>query len=158
MIFCKKEQVTVQIQRLVGAKGERGEQGLQGPQGERGAAGIVISTVQPEDPEVGVWLDPEGTADFGTVASEETRGCVRIGRYLKMNGDVLTLDLELLREELGTALPDTPDTPDGEVSLTVDEQGNATLSGAVLTVAGDGSATISGASLTVDGSGNAMIA
>lgn len=155
MIFCKKEQVTVQIQRLVGAKGERGEQGPQGPQGERGVAGIVISTVQPEDPEVGVWLDPEGTADFGTVASEETRGCVRIGRYLKMNGDVLTLDLELLREELGTALPDTPD---GEVSLTVDEQGNATLSGAVLTVAGDGSATISGASLTVDGSGNAMIA
>ena len=158
MIFCKKEQVTVQIQRLVGAKGERGEQGPQGPQGERGAAGIVISTVQPEDPEVGVWLDPEGTADFGMVASEETRGCVRIGRYLKMNGDVLTLDLELLREELGTALPDTPDTPDGEVSLTVDEQGNATLSGAVLTMAGDGSATISGASLTVDGSGNAMIA
>lgn len=155
MIFCKKEQVTVQIQRLVGAKGERGEQGPQGPQGERGAAGIVISTVQPEDPEVGVWLDPEGTADFGTVASEETCGCVRIGRYLKMNGDVLTLDLELLREELGTALPDTPD---GEVSLTVDEQGNATLSGAVLTVASDGSATISGASLTVDGSGNAMIA
>ena len=158
MIFCKKEQVTVQIQRLVGAKGERGEQGPQGPQGERGAAGIVISAVQPEDPEVGVWLDPEGTADFGTVASEETRGCVRIGRYLKMNGDVLTLDLELLREELGTALPDSPDTPDVEVSLTVDEQGNATLSGAVLTVAGDGSATISGASLTVDGSGNAMIA
>lgn len=155
MIFCKKEQVTVQIQRLVGAKGERGEQGPQGPQGERGAAGIVISAVQPEDPEVGVWLDPEGTADFGTVASEETRGCVRIGRYLKMNGDVLTLDLELLREELGTALPDTPDV---EVSLTVDEQGNATLFGAVLTVAGDGSATISGASLTVDGSGNAMIA
>lgn len=158
MIFCKKEQVTVQIQRLVGVKGERGEQGPQGPQGERGAAGIVISAVQPEDPEVGVWLDPEGTADFGTVASEETRGCVRIGRYLKMNGDVLTLDLELLREELGTALPDTPDTPDVEVSLTVDEQGNATLSGAVLTVAGDGSATISGALLTVDGSGNAMIA
>ena len=155
MIFCKKEQVTVQIQRLVGAKGERGEQGPQGPQGERGAAGIVISAVQPEDPEVGVWLDPEGTADFGTVASEETRGCVRIGRYLKMNGDVLTLDLELLREELGTALPDTPDV---EVSLTMDEQGNATLFGAVLTVAGDGSATISGASLTVDGSGNAMIA
>ena len=152
MIFCSEEQVRVQIRQFRGPQGEKGEQG---PQGERGMPGVVIGTVQPDDPGVSVWINPEGGADEGAIASEETRGCVRIGEYLKMNGDVLTLDLELLRQALGTT---SPDTPDEEVSLAVDAQGQATLSGATITVADDGSATVTGAALEVDENGNAVIA
>lgn len=160
MSFCSREQVRVQIRQFTGPQGEQGPQGLQGeqgpqgPQGERGASGVVISAGQPEDPEVSVWIDPSGDAEREAIASEETLGCVRIGKYLRMNGDVLTLDMELLRQELGAAVPDTPT----EVALTVDDSGDATLSGAELSVDSDGNAELSGALLSVDDDGNATIA
>ena len=50
------------------------------------------------------------------------------------------------------------DTPAEEAQLSVDDSGDATLSGAALSVDSDGNATISGAALSVDGDGNATIA
>ena len=58
--------------------------------------------------------------------------------------------------------PDEPGSPDEpeppvEVVLTVDQDGNATLSGATLTVALDGAGTITDAAVSVDDNGNGMI-
>lgn len=58
--------------------------------------------------------------------------------------------------------PDVPDEPDEpeppvEVVLTVDQDGNATLDGAVVTVAADGAAVLENAVLTVDENGNGII-
>ena len=54
--------------------------------------------------------------------------------------------------------PVVPETPEQEAQLSVDDSGDATLSGAALSVDSDGNATISGAALSVDGDGNATIA
>ena len=88
------------------------------------------------------------------VDGDEVLGRVRLGKYLMLDGDALTLDMVLLREALGTAAPETP----SEAALEVDGSGNATLSGAALEAGDDGSATVTGATLTVDTNGNATIA
>ena len=88
------------------------------------------------------------------VEGGEVLGRVRLGKYLMLDGDALTLDMALLREALGTAAPETP----SEAALEVDGSGNATLSGAALEAGDDGSATVTGATLTVDTNGNATIA
>ena len=54
--------------------------------------------------------------------------------------------------------PVVPETPEQEAQLSVDDSGDATLSGAELSVDSDGNATISGAALSVDEDGNATIA
>ena len=88
------------------------------------------------------------------VVGGEALGRVRLGKYLMLDGDALTLDMALLREALGTAAPETPLA----AALEVDGSGNATLSGAALEAGDDGSATVTGATLTVDTEGNATIA
>lgn len=54
--------------------------------------------------------------------------------------------------------PVVPETPEQEAQLSVDDSGDATLSGAEFSVDSDGNATISGAALSVDEDGNATIA
>lgn len=44
------------------------------------------------------------------------------------------------------------------VSIIVDADGNATLTGATLTVDNEGNAMLAGATLTVDANGNALVA
>ena len=54
---------------LVGPTGPQGVQGIQGPtgpqgiQGETGPSGVYIGSSAPTDPDVNVWVDPEGEPD-----------------------------------------------------------------------------------------------
>lgn len=89
------------------------------------------------------------------VEGGEVLGRVRLGKYLMLDGDALTLDIALLRVALGTDAPVTPSNP---AVLEVDSDGNAVLSGAALEAGDDGSATMTGATLSVDTEGNATIA
>lgn len=50
-------------QGATGATGETGPQGKQGIQGERGEPGVVVSETEPTDPNVKVWIKPDGEAD-----------------------------------------------------------------------------------------------
>lgn len=45
-----------------GDKGDKGDTGAQGIKGDTGDAGVEISTTQPTDPDVSVWINPNGTA------------------------------------------------------------------------------------------------
>lgn len=62
----------------VGPQGPQGETGAQGPQGEPGASGVYVGSDAPTDPDVNVWIDPDGEASFkavravnGVVADDE---------------------------------------------------------------------------------------
>lgn len=44
-----------------GPQGPQGEVGPQGPTGAQGEQGVYVGTVEPTDPEVIVWINPEGT-------------------------------------------------------------------------------------------------
>ena len=61
-----------------GSQGPQGEPGTQGPQGEPGASGVYVGSDAPTDPDVNVWIDPDGGASFkavkavnGVVADDE---------------------------------------------------------------------------------------
>ena len=63
MSFCSEERVSVQIRQFTGPQGEKGERGPQGEKGEqgpKGCPGVIISGTEPTDPEISVWIDPEG--------------------------------------------------------------------------------------------------
>lgn len=47
-----------------GPQGPQGETGEQGPQGEPGASGVYVGSDAPTDPDVNVWIDPDGEASF----------------------------------------------------------------------------------------------
>jgi hypothetical protein len=53
-------------------------------------------------------------------------------------------------------VPDNPDEP-AVVTMSVDDDGNATVTGAILTVDADGNATLTGYDPSVDGDGDATI-
>ena len=62
----------------VGPQGPQGETGAQGPQGEPGVSGVYVGSDAPTDPDVNVWIDPDGEASFkavravnGVVADDE---------------------------------------------------------------------------------------
>lgn len=48
------------IQGVAGPTGATGPQGKQGIQGERGEPGVVVSETEPTDPNVKVWIKPDG--------------------------------------------------------------------------------------------------
>ena len=48
------------IQGIQGIQGEQGIQGIQGETGERGPSAVVVSTTEPTDPDVEIWLNPSG--------------------------------------------------------------------------------------------------
>ena len=50
-----------------GPQGPQGETGAQGPQGEPGASGVYVGSDVPTDPDVNVWIDPDGEASFKAV-------------------------------------------------------------------------------------------
>ena len=54
-------------QGIQGEVGPQGETGAQGPQGEPGASGVYVGSDAPTDPDVNVWIDPDGEASFKTV-------------------------------------------------------------------------------------------
>lgn len=53
----------------VGPRGERGLQGVQGPKGDTGNSGVAISSIQPTDPTINVWID---TSDGETISYAES--------------------------------------------------------------------------------------
>lgn len=88
------------------------------------------------------------------VDGDEVLGRVRLGKYLMLDGDALTLDIALLRAELGATAPESPAET---AALEISADGSAVLTGAVLEVGGDGGATMTGATLSIDMDGNATI-
>lgn len=42
-------------------RGKRGEKGEKGDKGDTGESGVYVGTTEPTDPEVKVWLNPEGS-------------------------------------------------------------------------------------------------
>ena len=46
-----------------GATGPQGPQGIQGVKGDTGNSGVYYGTTEPSDPEVNVWINPNGTAE-----------------------------------------------------------------------------------------------
>lgn len=74
-------------QGVPGPKGEDGadgEDGAQGPKGEKGESGVYVGTIAPEDPDVNVWINPEGLPNNNYVthqdyASSTVSGVVRTG-------------------------------------------------------------------------------
>lgn len=59
-------------QGIQGPKGDTGSQGptgLQGPKGDTGNSGVAISTTQPTDPNVNIWID---TSDGETITFAES--------------------------------------------------------------------------------------
>ena len=73
---------------LVGPQGPQGIQGIHGPtgpqgvQGETGPSGVYIGSSAPTDPDVNVWVDPEGNDDdvaeviLDTTLSEDTAAAI----------------------------------------------------------------------------------
>lgn len=63
--------------------------------GDKGETGVYIGAVEPTDPDVRVWVDPNGEAEeiptpyVLPTASETVKGGVKIGEGLQMDGDVL---------------------------------------------------------------------
>lgn len=65
---------------------------LQGPKGDPGESGVYVGTAQPEDPDVNVWINPEGEAGGGT----DTGGSVDLSNYYnKQEVDGLIAAVEL---------------------------------------------------------------
>ena len=46
-----------------GDKGNKGDKGDTGAKGDTGNSGVQVSTTQPTDPNITVWLNPDGTQD-----------------------------------------------------------------------------------------------
>jgi hypothetical protein len=74
---------------------------IKGKDGENGKSGVHIDNEEPTDPSVNVWIDPDGEPDGEIpepyvlpVASADTLGGVRIGKGLRMDGDVLGVEPE----------------------------------------------------------------
>lgn len=64
--------INLEFANRIGIDGEKGDTGLQGPKGDKGDtgnSGVAISDEAPTDPNVHVWLKPNGTApEFATKA------------------------------------------------------------------------------------------
>lgn len=83
------------IQGIQGIPGETGPKGDTGPQGEqgikgdtgdagpKGEPGVVISSEEPTDPNVSVWIDPEGEPESDTIDPEAIKNA--ISEYLEEN-------------------------------------------------------------------------
>ena len=80
---------------------------------------------------------------------------LKLGNEFEIADGVLRIKGQITPPEV----PDTPEEPDepAEVVLTIDKEGNATLSGATLNVSLDGEGTITDADIIVDDNGNGMI-
>lgn len=66
-----------------------GPQGPAGPAGQPGQSGVHVGPDEPTDPDVNVWVDPDGEPDPFPVASADTLGGVKVGNGLQMDGEVL---------------------------------------------------------------------
>ena len=75
--------------RIIGEKGEKGDQGIQGIQGEQGPKGET----GPQGP-AGPQGEPgkDGSLYELPTASADVKGGVKVGKRLKMNGDVLSAE------------------------------------------------------------------
>lgn len=59
-----------------GPQGIQGEQGEQGEVGPRGPNGVYVGTTEPEDPEIQVWIDPNGEPSY-PIATVDNPGMVK---------------------------------------------------------------------------------
>lgn len=67
-MFANQETVKLQVESVSGERGPQGEPGADGK------PGVYIGTEAPEDPEVSVWIDPDGEASFAAQDSERLGG------------------------------------------------------------------------------------
>lgn len=72
-----------------------------GVDGQDGSSGVHVGAGLPEDPEVNVWIDPDG-GEYLPVASPDTLGGVKVGDGLQMTGDVLSVVPEGVYELIET--------------------------------------------------------
>lgn len=107
-------------QGIQGEVGPQGEPGAQGPQGEPGASGVYVGSDAPTDPDVNVWIDPDGEASFkavravnGVVADDE--GNIRL--MAEDLGAASEEEVSTLKDDLDSK-PQLGDPYDG-VDLTV---------------------------------------
>lgn len=71
-----------------GVPGKDGIDGKDGEDGEPGKSGVFVGSEEPTDPNISVWIDPNGETNLPT-ASATVRGGVKVGEGLQMDGDVL---------------------------------------------------------------------
>jgi len=69
-------------QGIQGPKGEKGDPGPQGEQGPQGNSGIYLGAEPPADPNVNVWINPDGTADLSTGSDVYSTEETRIGAWI----------------------------------------------------------------------------
>lgn len=88
-----------------GPAGPTGAQGAQGEPGEKGESGVYFGTEEPTDPDVNVWINPEGTAD--------PVGSAGVTTFNGRNGEVIPKAGDYTAEMVG-ARPDdwTPTASD----------------------------------------------
>lgn len=74
---------------ITDANGQRVFDVEDGKDGQPGQSGVHVGSDEPTDPEVNVWVDPDGEPDPLPVASADTLGGVKVGEGLQMDGEVL---------------------------------------------------------------------
>lgn len=117
-----------------GPRGETGPAGPAGPRGETGNPGVYVGTTEPVDPEVTVWVIPNGEPD-DTVTHSELNAAIatvneRIDDYAEDNiegSDTIVFDLN----EAGTKYQisidqDILDDIDSKSTVSVSDTGTAT--------------------------------
>lgn len=67
--FTYEDFTEEQLEALRGPAGADGVIGKDGEKGEKGESGVYVGTEEPTDPEMLIWINPEGTASEDTLAT-----------------------------------------------------------------------------------------
>ena len=103
---------SVNIRGPKGEDGKDGANGKDGVDGQDGSSGVYIGEQEPTDPNVNVWIKPDGEAIeipepyTLPVASADTLGGVKVGEGLQMDGDMLSVVPEGEYELIETITPE----------------------------------------------------
>ena len=102
-----------------GIQGEKGEQGIPGVNGVDGESGVYVGTEEPTDPEMLIWINPEGTATSNLATKEYVDEAVK-----NASGASVDLTNYYTKTEVDNKIPDVS-------KFQTEEQVNALINSAL---------------------------